>query len=310
MSLIHVIKPGLLTTVQDLGRWGFQDRGVPVAGPMDPWSHRLANAIVGNDERAATLEITLMGPELDLEADAVIAVTGAAFRVSAGTDPIPLNAAHLVRGGSRLRIGERLQGARAYLAVGGGGIGVAPLLGSRATHTLSRMGGHHGRPLAAGDRLAVPSAPAVMARARAGIVALPRGGARVRVMLGPQDDRFTKRGVATFRSARFVITPQSDRMAYRLDGPTLERVGPSEIISDATPLGAIQVPASGLPILLMADRATAGGYPKIATVITADLGVAGQLAPGDWIEFVACEPREAIAALLSQERQLLREGAA
>lgn len=312
MSFLHVIKPGLLTTIQDRGRWGFQDRGVPVGGPMDPWSHRLANAIVGNDENAATLEITLIGPELEFEGEALVAVTGATFRVLVDGGALPLNTPCRVARGSRIRFAERSAGARAYLAIGGGVL-VAPVMGSRATHALSEMGGLTGRALAAGDRLPIPAAPPTSKgprREHPALVSLPRGGAALRVMLGPQDDRFTQAGIATLQSARFMITPQSDRMAYRLDGPALERIGPAEIISDATPLGSIQVPASGQPILLMADRATTGGYPKIATVVTADLGVAGQLAPGDWVEFAACTSRDAVAALLGLERSVLREGAA
>src|SRR5687767_8661699 len=152
MPHIHVIKPGMLTTVQDLGRWGLQARGVPVAGPMDPWSHRLANALVGNDRSAATLEITLLGPELEFEDARLAAVAGAEFELVVDDRPAPWNTPFLVPGGSRLRFRGRERGARAYLAVAGG-IAVAPVLGSRATHIVSGLGGVGGRPLKIGDRL-------------------------------------------------------------------------------------------------------------------------------------------------------------
>jgi antagonist of KipI len=299
-----VIKPGMLTTVQDLGRWGFQAQGVPVAGPMDPWSHRLANALVGNDREAATLEITLLGPELEFEDERLAAVSGAEFEVVVDGRSAPWNAPFLVPAGSRMRFRTRKQGARAYLALAGG-IAVPPMLGSRATHVVSRMGGVHGRPLRIGDRLPVPDEPTTRGPAPAvdrPVVPFPEGSATVRVLAGPQQDLFAESALDALQSAPYVIAQNSDRMGFRLTGPQLAHARGADIISDATPLGVLQVPASGQPILLMADRATAGGYPKIATVISADMAVAGQLSPGDAITFTVCSPREAIAALIAQER--------
>jgi len=307
MNAAYVLKAGMLTTIQDLGRWGYQSRGVPVAGPMDPCSHRLANALVGNDETAAALEITLLGPELEFGDERLVAIAGAEFDLTLDGKPVPHLAPFLASSGSHLRFGERRKGARAYLAVSGG-IASTPVLGSRSTHVLSGMGGSNGRPLRTGDL--VPLGDAAKAgppsHAAEPLVPLPAGTATIRVLPGPQVEYFAAGALDALQSAPYAITQQSDRMAFRLDGPRLTHSRGADIISDATPLGVLQVPASGQPILLMADRQTTGGYPKIATVITADMAIAGQLAPGDTIAFVACTARDAMAALIAQERAFMK----
>ncbi len=301
-----VIKPGLLTTVQDLGRYGHQAAGVPVAGPMDLFSHRLANQLVGNDGDAATLEITLIGPELIVEADTTMAISGANFEVTCDDRPVVPGASFAVARGQRVKFGRILQGARAYLAVAGG-VQTAPVLGSRATHLVSRMGGFHGRALASGDRLPIrPDVGSRPQRKAIGLTLPSKGRALLRVMPGPQSDWFDADALKTIAGVSFRISPQSNRMGYRLQGPPLARVHDRELISEPLGIGAIQVPSAGEPILLMADRQTAGGYPKIAYVISADLPLAGQLAPGDFIEFHVCTQQEAVAALIARERQLLR----
>jgi antagonist of KipI len=314
MAGVAVLKPGMLTTVQDLGRWGRQADGVPVAGPMDLLSHRLANRLCGNDESCATLEATLIGPELQFDEEAVVAIAGAEFALSIEGAPAKMWGPIEVKAGARLALGTRTRGARAYVGVGGG-FDAEPVFGSRATSLVARMGPFGGRALAAGDRLPLakkrPIRIAELAAARQRAerivaqadrpIALPEGGARLRIMWGPQQHLFTQAARDTLISGRYVITPQSNRMGYRLEGPPLAHAGSADILSDATPHGTLQVPGSGLPILLMADRQTAGGYPKIATVITADLSAAGQLAPGDWVEFVPCDRAEARAALSRQE---------
>jgi antagonist of KipI len=305
---VRVIKPGMLTTVQDRGRWGLQSRGVPVAGPMDPVSHRLANALVGNDADAAALEITLLGPELEFEVERVIAVAGADFDMTLDSKPVAMNAPFIVSAESRLRFGARRLGARAYLAVAGG-IAIPPTLGSRSTHLISALGGFEGRALRAGDRLPLGD-PAHAPRRTApalgeSLVPLPDHHARIRVLPGPQADYFAPDAFDLLQSKPYVVGQNSDRMGFRLSGPRLTHARGADIISDATPLGVLQVPASGQPILLMADRQTSGGYPKIATVVSADISVAGQLGPGDTIQFVVCDMREAMAALIAQERALM-----
>lgn len=307
VSAVLVVRSGLLTTVQDRGRWGLQSRGVPVAGAMDPCSHRLANALVGNGPDAATLEVTLVGPELEFDDEHLVAVAGAGFELSVDGRSVPATTAFLVGAGGRLQFGKRLRGARAYVGIAGG-IAVPAIFGSRATHLMSAMGGMEGRAIRAGDRLPLGepvSRPSWRTQPRLPIVALPNGYAELRVLPGPQQEYFAPEALETLLAGPYTVGRKSDRMGYRLEGPRLARARGADIISDATPFGALQVPASGEPILLMADRQTTGGYPKIATVITADLSVAGQLKPGDQVSFVTCSLKEALAALVVQERALM-----
>ena len=303
---IHVRRPGLLTTVQDLGRWGHQATGGPVAGPMDTFSHRLANLLVGNPSDAATLEITLLGPELEFEVAAMAAVCGADFDVAIDGQAMGVGVSMPVPAGARMHFGRRRAGARAYLA-GAGGLLIAPVLGSRATHLVSSMGGVDGRALVAGDRLPIRATPSPATTRRGSGVTLPASGrARLRLLPGPQADWFEPSALTLLTSVSFRVSPRSNRMGYRLEGPPLSRRRTHEPISEPLAFGALQVPAAGEPILLMADRQTAGGYPKIGNVIAADLPLAGQLAPGDFIEFSLCSRQEAAAALIARERPLLR----
>jgi len=303
LRAIRVIRPGLFTTVQDRGRWGQQASAVPVSGAMDLVSHRVANLLLGNGEDAATLEVTLAGPELRVEQETCVAITGADLQASIDGGATPIGVATRCRPGSVLRFGERRSGTRAYVAFDGG-IAVPMTFGSRATHVGAALGGLDGRALAAGDRL--PLGPASDGRASWSLdaPAIPNGGARLRILPGPQDDFFAEPAFTLLECTRFLVTPQSNRMGYRLSGASIPRISDREMISDATFVGAIQIPASGQPILLMSDRQTTGGYPQIATVITADLPLAGQLAPGDWVEFARCTRAEAIAALRDQEARL------
>jgi antagonist of KipI len=302
MALI-VMRPGMLTTVQDLGRWGWQGSGVPVAGPMDAYSHRLANRLVANTDDAAALEITLLGPELEADAEVLCAVAGAHFDVTVNGDAAGVSSPFVVPAGGRVRFGARRAGSRATLAVRGG-FAVPRSFESRATSIISRIGPFGGRPLLTGDVLPI-GRPSTEARLPAGrALSMPNGGARVRIIRGPHDMMFASGAFDALVGSRFVVTAQSNRMGYRLEGPVIRHAGGADLLSDATPIGSLQVPASGQPILLMADRQTTGGYPKIGTVITADLPMAGQLAPGDWIAFSECTRAEAIDALKKQEADL------
>ncbi len=306
-AVFEVLSPGLQTTVQDLGRWGFQSVGVPVSGPMDPFAHRLANALVGNPRAAATLEITITGPSLRFEASRAVAVAGAHFELFLDEQPVAPHTTFVVRDGSVLRFGARHGGARAYLAVAGG-IDTRPVLGSRATHVPTATGGFEGRPLRRGDRVPLgdwtrPTTPPK--------VTPPVGSSApetpvVRVLPGSQLDRFMPDALEAFVSAPYHVGVQSDRMGFRLSGPTLRhRPGGADIISDALPVGTVQVPASGEPLVLLADRQTAGGYAKLATVISADIGILGQTAPGDPVRFRACTHADALEALVARERPLM-----
>jgi antagonist of KipI len=299
--IARVNSAGLLTTVQDCGRWGYQSRGVPVAGPMDRVSLRLANAIVGNKPTHAALEVTLAGPRLEFADRRMVAVVGAEF------ENVPPGVAFEVSPTNPLIFGRRLRGARAYVAISGG-IDVPLVLGSRATHLPSAMGGFEGRALRAGDEL--PLGPPQRGHYlheglnSSGVSALRRTEPALRVLPGPQADRFVKEALDVLQSAPYRVDVNSNRVGYRLSGPRLQHLSGADILSDATPIGAIQVPASGEPILLMADCQTTGGYAKIATVISADTPAAGQLAPGDEIRFVVCSLPEAMNALRMQSDTL------
>jgi biotin-dependent carboxylase-like uncharacterized protein len=308
MAALRMLRPGLFTTVQDCGRWGHQAQGVPVSGAMDVCSHRRANLLVGNAPDAATLEVTLTGPHVEFVEAAVFAVCGGEFRLSLDEGPVPMNAAVAAGRGSCLRFRDRMKGARAYLAVAGG-VDVPLVLGSRSTHVVTRMGGYEGRALRAGDVLPLKKAPGAflngpVARSKRlpEPFSLPGGGARVRVIAGELIDQLAGR--------RFTVSSQSDRMGYRLEGLAVPgaRAGSAELISSPVPVGAVQIPPAGQPILLMADHATSGGYAVAATVISADLPLAGQLAPGDWIEFSPCSLEEADAALRALEAPLASFG--
>jgi KipI family sensor histidine kinase inhibitor len=300
---VTILRPGLLTTIQDEGRWGHQRIGVPVCGAMDLHAHRLANALVGNDAGAATLEATLAGPDVRFDAETTIAVTGADLDATVDGATLAMYAAVSCREGSVLRFGARREGGRAYVAFSGG-IDTPPMLGSRATHVRTGMGGAQGQAVRAGDRL--PLGHAVGGPSHGQADASPRGaGARLRVLPGPQVDLLPPEALDVLQRTRFTVTPQSDRMGYRLTADRSIPGADREMISDATFPGAIQVPPAGAPILLMADRQTTGGYPQVAVVITADLPLAGQLVPGDWIEFQVCSRADALDALAVQ-REIVR----
>jgi len=296
---LTVLNAGLMTTVQDGGRWGHQHEGVPVSGAMDLEALRQANAAIGHPRAAAALEATLSGLELRMDHAGAVAIAGADLGATLDGRPVPLHERTSWDAGALLRLTGRVRGARAYIAFDGA-IDVAPSLGSRATDMTSGLGG---RRLRAGDRLALgPPVVGSIRRRPAQVSPVPSGGARVRVLPGPHDEWFSPDALALLQRTRFELTPESNRMGYRLHGPQPVPRDPREMISDATCAGGLQVPPSGQPILLMADRQVTGGYPIIATVITADLPMAGQLAPGDWIEFELCTRVDAIRALEEQER--------
>jgi antagonist of KipI len=302
-----VVEPGLFTTVQDSGRWGQQGSGVPVSGAMDWIAYRTANAIVGNEPGTAALEATLAGPKLRFDQRTTFAIAGADLGATLDGARVPHCAPVSSPAGGVLRFTNRAFGARAYIAADGG-IDVPRVLASRSTHVLSRMGGSHGRTLLQGDRLGLGAERPSPGRRRAVPDATPHvrsGGARLRVIRGPQTDHFPADALDLLERTRFIVSPQSNRMGYRLQGGSIPRLADREMISDAAFTGGIQVPSSGAPILLMTDRQTTGGYPQLAVVITADIPLAAQLAPGDWIEFRVCSRSEALSALVAQEARLL-----
>ncbi len=285
-AVFEVVQPGPLTTIQDLGRYGYQGYGVPVSGALDDYALRVANLLVGNGERAACLEITLMGLKLRLLRGTVLAVTGADLSPRLNDEPLPMWQTVGAKPGDILSFGWPREGCRSYLAVAGG-IGVPVVMKSRSTYVKSAIGGYQGRPLRVGDLVASAGMPAEVPKTGTALPAIPhyRDRNEIRVILGPQDDYFTLGGIAAFLNSEYVVSPYADRTGYRLNGPPIEHALGADIISDGIPLGAIQVPADGQPIVLLADRLTTGGYPKIATVITVDIAKLAQAKPGDRVRF-------------------------
>jgi biotin-dependent carboxylase-like uncharacterized protein len=283
--VLAVVKPGLLTTVQDLGRPGYAHLGVTRSGALDAPALARANALVGNPPSAAGLETTLTGVTLRAEADLTIAVSGAVAPVTVDGQPVAFDAPVTVPAGSVIAVGPARTGVRSYVAVAGG-ITVAPVLGSRATDTLSGLGPP---PLRAG--VVLPVGPPSAAPDVTGAAAPPALGpmpkdVTVRIRLGPRHDWFTGPARDALLEQPYVLTPKSNRVGARLAGPALTRARPGELPSEGIVLGAIQVPADGQPLIFLADHPTTGGYPVIAVVERADLPLIAQARPGTTIRFV------------------------
>ena len=307
MTLISVETGGLLTTVQDLGRTGQRRSGMAAAGAMDPAALATANLLAGNERGAAALEITLLGPQLRFLAPARIALCGGDLSARLDGDSLPLWKTVTVQAGQRLSFGRRRLGARAYLAVAGG-IDVPEVAGSRSTFLRGKLGGVEGRALRPGDVL---SSGIFLAAVSSGERGLPPRDipayelpATLRVLPGPHLSHFTEAGDAAFFGNTYTLSPQSDRQGYRLTGPVVMRRTSHEILSEPMPVGGLQVPPDGQPILLMADCQTTGGYPLLGVVLSSDLPRAGQLAPGDAVRFVPVSFTEAAAAAIGAERRL------
>lgn len=301
--LLKVVASGLMTTLQDLGRHGYQRLGIPVSGALDGVSLRAANLLAGNSPGTGALEIAYQGPTLAVEAESIrVAYAGgtAAIEILSGEDASsgvrlqPLQSARL-RKGQILRIGALSGSAVGYLAVEGG-FDVAPVLGSHSTYARAGLGGLEGRPLRAGDILPLKQQQADDRQERMLPSLALAPPPHIRVILGPQDDYFSNEGKRTLLESVYTVSPASDRMGMRLAGPALEHARGYNIVSDGTAPGAIQVPGNGLPIVLLADRQTTGGYPKIATVISADMPALGRLMPGAKVAFKAVDVAAAEAA--------------
>jgi biotin-dependent carboxylase-like uncharacterized protein len=302
-SALKVVAPGLMTTLQDLGRRGYQRLGIPVSGALDEISLRAANLIAGNPPTLGALEIAYQGPTLEVEADSVrIAYAGGTasldiLRGNGAGEARRLPALQSVRlsKGQIVRIGALSGSPVGYLAVEGG-FDVPLALGSQSTYMRGGLGGFAGRALRTGDLLGLkrPQADEREERMLPSLdLAAPK---RIRVVFGPQDDYFTDKGKRTLVESQYTVTPASDRMGMRLDGPPLEHAKGYNIVSDGISPGSIQVPGNGVPIVLLADRQTTGGYPKIATVISADMPALGRLAPGAKVAFEAVDVAAAEAA--------------
>ena len=305
---IKILAPGLLTSVQDEGRFGRQRFGMSPAGAMDAHSMTLANILVGNPRNTGVLECTMMGPTIQFDAQTVVAVTGADMAPQLNGVPIPMGQAILVPDGGTLKLSSAKNGCRTYIAFAGG-LDIPEIDGSQSTLLHSGVGGYQGRKLAAGD--VIPLRAHGTPVKNMPIRQLPQAQVFekepvVRVILGPQEDRFTKAGLETFLSQPFTISPKSDRMASRLEGPKVEHTGDASIISDGIPLGAVQVPGSGEPIIMMSEHQGSGGYTKIANVISVDIPLAAQCGPGSKIRFQAVSVEEAQDLYLAQLEEYRR----
>jgi biotin-dependent carboxylase-like uncharacterized protein len=313
--MIEVVKPGLSTTVQDAGREGYYNLGIPPSGALDQFSLAAANLLAGNDEGAAGLEMAYLGPELRFGSEAVVAVAGAELVPRVDGEDRPLWEAFTVPAGAVLSFAHLRGGARAYLAVAGG-IDVPELLGSRSTYALGSLGGFEGRPLAAGDSLPVGSSPG---RAASGAVPedLRPTFAReleIRVVMGLYDHLLTDDGRRAFAETVWTLTPTADRVGFRYKGAKLDMLereqpfgagsDPSNIVDAPYPIGSIQVPGGVEPIILHRDAVSGGGYAMVATVISADMDTVAQSAPGAKTRFVAVSMDDALAARAERRRRL------
>ena len=320
---VSVERAGIQTTVQDGGRFGYQHLGLVPSGAMDMESMLLANALVGNASDEATLEMALQGPTLRFSCEALIALAGASFGIRAAhgksVNLLPANRPILLAAGTQISFEHAPDGARAYLAVAGG-FDVPSILGSRCTYIPAGFGGHNGRALKKGDVLALPAQASTLARARfntlrkkdSSVVYLGSSATTVRWFVRPrslpEDDvtlvrfingrhrpLFTSQALQAFESSIYRISPDSNRMGYRMVGPRLERANSRDVLSEPTNLGTVQVPADGAPIVLMADHQTTGGYAKIAEIVSADMPRLAQLQPGQEVRFSPCSLAQALA---------------
>ena len=317
---VRVVAGGLQTTVQDLGRPATQREGVPAGGAMDRIALRVGNVLVGNDDGAASLEATLIGPTLAFDHPTLVAITGADLGATIENEPLPAWHCALVQAGTTMRFGAPARGCRAYVAIAGG-VDVPIVFGSRSTYLRAEFGGLEGRALRAGDALTLgtPSPvsrqiaaslegerPVCVARWSIGPGVRPRYAADVLVHLvaGAHTRALSEQSRDRLFSTKFRVSASSDRMGYRLEGPPLSLASGIELLSEAVAFGTVQLPPGGAPIILMADRQTTGGYPRIGEVASADLPLVAQLKPGDHIRFRPISLRDAQRSYLAREQEL------
>ena len=308
MKTIEVRSPGLMTTVQDLGREGFGPIGVSPSGAADTIALRLGNRLVGNQQNAAALEMTLLGGTFVFPESAIIALTGSDFAASLDDAEIPRWTSIEIPAGQSLSIGATRSGARCYLCVRGG-IETKPFLGSRSTHLLSGLGGYQGRVLRKGDILPIGPSSEPFQNRSVSAQALHHFRPRklLRVTQGPQSEWFPDAAHAIFYGSAYQVSEESNRMGLRLEGTPLPSGAVSEMLTEGVSLGAVQITAAGLPIILFVEQQTTGGYPKIANIISADMSSLGQLRPRDDLRFERVDWETARAMLLEQETLLASE---
>ncbi len=303
---IRIIKAGMMTTVQDLGRTGYQSQGFPVAGVMDVRSFKIANLLLDNPENEAVLEFTLIGPTLEFTSDTLIAITGGDFQPTINGEPAPMYTAIYVNKGDVLKFSSARTGSRGYVAFSSY-LKIPVVMGSRCTNMKSSIGGFKGRKLQDGDyiefRIKRRYLPFFLSRTL-DLDEFDQEDATLRVVMGPQDYLFSKQGIDTFLSSEYKVTSDFDRMGCRLEGPFISRKEDKDMISDGIAFGSIQVPAHGKPIILLADRQTTGGYPKIATVASVDIPKLVQRKTDHSIRFKAISVEEAQKLYLAELEEL------
>lgn len=305
-----IISPGLFTTVQDMGRYGFQKFGVPITGALDSFAAQMANFLVGNDSNAALLEFTVVGPRLLVMTDAFVAITGAEMEIKRNGTFVSSWKAFRVKPGDLLEVGQTKSGCRGYLAVTGG-IEVPLVMNSRSSYVGGKIGGVEGRPLTIGDKLARGIGVFLDEPRKLPQELVPQFNTEIvlRAIPGPQDDYFDE-DLEKFFNSEFTVSPEANRMGYRLDGPEIKQKEgmPGSIISESSLPGGVQIPPNGLPIILLVEQ-TVGGYTKIATVISSDLDLVAQASPGDRIRFerVSLEAAYSIKREQAQELENIKQ---
>ncbi len=303
---IRILKGGMLTTVQDLGRTGYQSQGFSVAGVMDVRSFKIANLLLDNPENEAVLEITLIGPTLEFTSATIIAITGGDFEPTVNGEPVPMYTALYINKGDILKFGSARTGSRGYIAFSSY-LEIPVVMGSRCTNMKSSLGGFKGRKLMAGDyinfRIKRRYLPFFLSR-KLDLNEFDQVGATLRVVMGPQDDKFSRQGIDTFLNSEYTVTSDFDRMGCRLEGPFIAPKESSDIISDGISFGSIQVPSHGKPIILLSDRQTTGGYAKIATVASVDIPKLVQRKTDHKIRFKAITVQEAQKLYLDEVKEL------
>lgn len=302
MGKMRIIKAGALTTIQDLGRTGFQQYGMPVAGAMDSRSLRCANWLVGNPSGEACLECTLTGSTIEFLTDSVIAITGAQIPVLINDKHQKQDRSLSVKKGDVLSFGTLEKGLRFYIAFAGG-IDVPMVMNSKSTYLRAKVGGYNGRKIMDGDEISIGEFSGRIKKKKLpkDILPLLETSFTARILPGPEVNSFSFQGIKTFLTEEYVISPASDRMGYRLSGKPIEHLQGADIVSSGIPPGSIQVTGDGQPIIMMADRQTIGGYTKIATVFGPDISVLAQMKPGDRIRFREITLQEA-QEIIRQEK--------
>ncbi|MDM5327398.1 biotin-dependent carboxyltransferase family protein [Neobacillus sp. CF12] len=303
MPIFKVVKPGLQTTVQDLGRYGYRKYGVSPSGAMDTYSLQMGNLLVGNKLGEPVLEVPFIGPVLWALHDVSIAICGGNLSPKINEQAIPLWKSLVIKKGQYLSFGKIIQGARAYISIAGG-IQVPQVLASKSTYLTGKFGGLDGRALEKGDILYGHPLARRNRFLHESLIPNYPNELTVSVIMGPHIEKFTSFGVQTFLNDEYILSPQSNRMAFQLNGPIIEHSSGADIISDTIPLGGIQVPASGRPIILMAEHQTTGGYSRIGTVISTDITRLAQALPGTKIRFKEISIQSAQNLLIDSRKKI------